>query len=103
MKMETFSLRHILIVLSLVIISLIAWVFFPIVVVRGRTGIISSVSVVTSRQRQPLIFFGADTFAVIPKIEGAIEVRCTNGSAKVFGYVSKNTRSWIEITPDIAC
>lgn len=86
-----------------VIIALVAWVFFPILVVYDRTGRISSVSVISARQRQPLISVGGSTFVTIPKVEGAIEVRCYNGSAKVFGYVARGSRSWVEVTPDIAC
>lgn len=103
MARKLFSLRSILIMFSFIIAGLIAWIFFPLLVVRDRTGGVSTVAVVNTRQRQSLTSLGGDTFVAFPKVEGAIEVRCPNGSTKVFGYVSKNTRSWIEITPDVAC
>lgn len=103
MAKKLLSARSILIIGLLIIIGLFAWVFFPILVVLDRTSGIFTVSVISARQRQSLTSLGGGIFVTIPKIEGAIEVRCRNGSTKVFGYVTKGTRSWVEITPDVAC
>lgn len=103
MAKKILSLRSIIIITIVIIISLFAWVFFPILVVVDRTSGIATVSVISARQRQSLTSLGGGTFVAIPKFEGAIEVRCSNGRAKVFGYVTRGTRSWVEITPDIAC
>jgi hypothetical protein len=66
-------------------------------VVVDETGDVESAAIVSGSSRQPLTRLWSGYFYAIPKLEGAIEVRCRSGSRSSWGYVTGHMDTKIRV------
>ena len=68
------------------------------------TGGVESAVVTTSDGRtQPLYRVWSGVFYTIPRLEGTIEVRCSNGARAQNGYVTRHSHTRIRVTGRRPC
>lgn len=73
-------------------------------VVLDRTGKVDSAFVTTSDGRQQsLARLPGRLFYAIPKLEGAIELHCRDGSREQWGYVTAHIHTWVKVVPGPGC
>jgi len=73
-------------------------------VVVDETGGVERAFVVTDDGRaQPLRRLWSGYFYAIPKLEGAVQVRCQNGKTKEAGYVTRHTHTKVRVVGDAPC
>lgn len=73
-------------------------------VVIDETGGVERAFVTTSDGRtQPLRRVWSGVFYTIPRLEGAIEIRCTNGKRVLTGYVTPLMHTRIRVTGSTPC
>ncbi len=69
-----------------------------------ETGGVESAVVTTSDGReQPLYQVWSGVFYTLPRLEGAIEVRCDNGTRSRSGYVTRHMHTRIRVTGGTGC
>ena len=105
--MERLSVRGLAILIAAIAIVLFGTAFLWIAgsaVVVDETGRVESAAVVTSDGReQQLSRLWNGYFYAIPQLEGAIRVRCHDGSTMESGYVTGHMHTKIRIVGDTPC
>ena len=105
--MERLSVRGLAILIAAIAIVLFGTAFLWIAgsaVVVDETGGVESAAVVTSDGReQQLSRLWNGYFYAIPQLEGAIRVRCHDGSTMESGYVTGHMHTKIRIVGDTPC
>ena len=105
--LERLSVRGLAILIAVIAIALfgIAYLWMAgSVVVGDETGGVESAAVVTSGGReQQLSRLWNGYFYAIPQLEGAIRVRCYDGSTKESGYVTGHMHTKIRVIGDTPC
>jgi len=88
----------------IVLLSLAYISFAGSAVVVDETGDVAQAVIITGDGReQPLYELWDGYFYAIPKLEGAIEVRCSNGTRKSWGYVTGYVDTKIKVVGDKPC
>ena len=67
------------------------------VVVRDRTGEVTSAVVTNDREEQPLYRLPGGVFVGIPQLEGVVEISCGDGSRHQQGYVTGHMHTWVKV------
>lgn len=79
------------------------WVAGSAVVVDETDGVESAFITTNDGREQPLYRLWTGYFYAIPQLEGAIEVRCRDGTRKRWGYVTGYMDTKIRIVGDAPC
>ena len=79
------------------------WLAGSAVVIDETGGVESAVVTTSDGREQPLYRVWSGIFYTIPRLEGAIEVRCANGSRARSGYVTRYWHTRIRVTGSTPC
>ena len=99
------------IVMKPILIALILFDFFVasyllydgFVVVRDETGMVVQVQLTNAHQKQTLVNLPFGYFVGTPRLEGEIEVRCSDGSTVRGGYVTPYSAETVTVTGEGTC
>ncbi len=83
--------------------SAMLWFLGSVVVVDGTGDILSAAITDSSLAKQPLHRLPGGIFFAIPRVEGAISLRCHDDSLEQRGYVTPHLHSWLHVRPGTGC
>ena len=79
------------------------WIAGSAVVVDQTGGVQTAVVINSGGTEQKLRRLWSGYFYAIPRVEGTIEVRCTNGGRKQMGYVTGLTHTTVRVVGNRPC
>lgn len=88
---------------ALMIAAAYVWLAGSAVVVDETGGVQSAIVTNNGGSEQRLHRLWSGYFYAIPSVEGAIEVRCTNGARKQVGYVTGYLHTKVRVTGKQPC
>lgn len=87
----------------LIVVAALYVKFVGIVIVGDKTGMATEVRIANASQKQRLHGLPFGYFVGIPKMEGEIEVHCSDGTSVRGGYVTPHMRDTAIVTGDGTC
>ncbi|KHL25456.1 hypothetical protein PK98_01785 [Croceibacterium mercuriale] len=88
---------------SLVLLGAMLWIMGSAVVIDRSGNVLSAAITGSGGTTQPLHHLPGRIFYTMPRVEGAIELRCRDGARGRWSYVTRHMHSWLRVGPGAGC
>ncbi|WP_121114326.1 hypothetical protein [Croceibacterium ferulae] len=88
---------------TLALLGAMLWVMGSTVVIDRSRNVLSATITDSGGTTQALHRLPGRIFYTIPRIEGAIALRCRDGSREQWSYVTQHMHSWLHVRPGDGC